>query len=242
MRLSRANLRVAGVASADKTDPSINRVHVTAAGETVATDGRAVMAVEPVDPERAARFPDVEPAEDAPGKYGVGLSLGSVRDAERLMPRDKRPSLGYVQITECNARWVELVTTDGARKRKVADLPMRGEFPEWRGAVASALAGTRVRVCVDRRALVRLLQALDKAAPDPGGRSPVFLELSGDGRPIVARVFNNSTNQRAVGLMKPLKVEGGKWLRRNAWEEGLAGGTDADAVSVRVVGGDKRGV
>ena len=219
MLLSKVNLAVAGVASTDKTDPVLNRVHLEADGTSVASNGRAIMAVAPVVPERAAQFPRVEDAEAGPGPGGVGLSLSTVADAGRAVPKaDKHPSLGYVQMTKLDAREIELMATDGVRKRKVSGMPMRGGFLPWRQMLRDAREGeAAVRVCVDRLSLMRLLKAMP---PDPGNRNPVFLEMRGDGRAIVARCVSVGTGQRVIGMVSPLDNRG-KWLEEDKWELGL---------------------
>jgi hypothetical protein len=217
--LSKVNLAVAGIAGTDKKDPVLNRVHLEADGTSVASNGRAVMAVAPVVPERAAAFPRVEDEEAEPGPTGVGVSLSTVADASKAIPKaDKHPSLGYVQVTRCDAREVELMATDGVRKRKVSGMPMRGGFLPWRQMLRTAREGkAAVRVCVDRLSLIRLLKAFP---PDPGNRNPVFLEMRGDGRPIVARAVSVGTGQRVMGMVNPLDAAG-QWLNEDGWETDL---------------------
>jgi hypothetical protein len=219
MLLSKVNLAVADVASRDKTDATLSRVHLEPDGSTVASDGRAILAVAPVVPERAALFPRVEDEEAEPGPRGVGASLETVRDAAKAIPKDKNhPSLQYVQVTKRDARELELMATDGVRKRKVSGLPMRGGFLPWRRMLREAREGeTAVGVCVDRVALIKLLRAMP---PDPGNRNPVFLEMRGNGRAIVARCVSVTTGQRVIGMVRPLDV-GAAWLKEDAWELGL---------------------
>lgn len=223
MRLSSCSLAAAGVASRAVSEPWFNRLHITPKGEAVASDGRAIIAVEPVDPERAVRLPGVEPAEAEPGPAGVGLPLDVVASAARSIPKEDKPSLHYAQVTRCDATRVELMTTDGSRTAKYGRPPMRGEFPGWREVVGAAMRGaTRSRVLVDRRALSSLLDTVDHACPDKARRNPVFLEVGGPGEPLVLRAFNGETNQHIVGVIRPLSA-GGKWLRRGEWEQELAG-------------------
>jgi hypothetical protein len=222
LKLSKANLAAAAIASADGTQPAIHRLHVEADGSTVAagTNARAFMAVSPVDPARAAQFPDVEGEEAAPGPDGVGVPLDVARSASTAIPKENRGSLHYVQLTRCSDREVELMATDGMRKRKHSGMPMRGRFPEWRGAVGAARAATRTRVCFDAKVLMQALSALLKACPDPGNRNPVFAEVGGSHDAVVLRGVNYESNQRAVVLVKPLDT-GGQWPEDSEWEAGL---------------------
>ena len=99
-------------------------------------------------------------------------------------------------------------------------MPMRGRFPEWRGAVGAARASTSVRICFDARVLMQALATMLKACPDRGNRNPVFMEVGGSHDAIVMRGVNLESNQRAVVLVKPLDT-GGQWPEDSEWEAGL---------------------
>jgi hypothetical protein len=224
LRLSRANLIVAEIASADKTEPAIHRLHVEADGSTAAagTAARAVMVVSPVDPPRAAQFPAVEVEEAAPGPGGVGVSLPVARKARMSIPLEKRDALHYVQITRCDEREIEMMATDGQQKWKTAGAPMRGRFPRWREAVARARSRARTRVCFDARVLMQALAAFLKACPDRGNRNPVFMEVGDSHDPILLRGLSQESNQSVVALVKPLNTDG-YWLPESDWERGVGG-------------------
>jgi hypothetical protein len=198
---------------------------VTAEGEAVASNGRALLVVEPVDPERAARLPAPSGAPEAePPPEGVGVPLDVATGALSAIPKEDKPSLKYALMTRCDPAGVELLTTDGARARRSSGPPARGGFPEWREEARKATANgaAKRRVLVDRRALSALLAALEKACPDKANRNPVFVEVGESDQPLVLRSLNLETGQHAVGVIKPLSA-GGKWLRRSGWEARLAG-------------------
>jgi hypothetical protein len=225
VRLSSCSLAAAGVASRSASEPWFRQLHITASGEAVASNGRALLVVEPVDPERAARLPAPSGAPEAePPGEGVGVPLDVATAAASAIPKEDKPSLKYALMTRCDPAGVELLTTDGARARRFSGPPARGGFPGWRDEVRAATAGgeAKRRVLVDRRALSALLAALERACPDKANRNPVFVEVGGSGAPLVLRSLNTSTGQHAVGIIKPLSA-GGKWLRRSGWEARLAG-------------------
>ena len=222
MRITRANLSVAGAASFDKKEPALNRVHLAADGSTVASNGSMLLAVGPPDPVRVAAFPSVDHDEPAIPKDGIGVSLGTVADVRRNLPTDRRIALQQAAVTRCDHARVEILTTDGIKSRTVSSAPMRGTFPKWRRLLAEERRkATTARVCVNRRELISLLKAIDEACPDRGHFSPVFLEIGGRNDGLVLRAQNYETKQRAIGMIMPTTVRGDGWLDESAWERGV---------------------
>lgn len=218
MLLSKANLMVIGVAGQNPKQPGLHRVHVSPDGATVAANGQMFMAIGPTD-ESKLHFPDVGERPDV-GSDGVGLSLEIAAQAIKNVPRDKRPSLQHVAITRCDERKVELTTTDTVKEQRVSAAPMRGVFPEWRSIIRNADTKASVtRICVNRRDLMKLLDAFDKACGD-GEDGPVFLTFGGPLDTMVLRGRNYGTRQQVIGIMAPADT-GGQWLVKDDWEEDL---------------------
>jgi hypothetical protein len=216
------NLAVADVANRDAKDVALHRVHLAADGSTVASNGRALMAVSPASKTKSKSFPELDEGNAEPPEEGVGLTLEDVRQLKRNFPTDKRPSLQYAQMTRCspakNPTTVALMTTDGKRHQMIKVQPARGKFPKWEGILAKARQkATRARVCVDRMSLVKLLQAIDRASPDAGGYNPVFIEIGGPEDAIVARSHNYESGQTVIGMVTPLAVV--DWLEESSWEK-----------------------
>lgn len=223
MLISRANLAVLHAASDDEKQPALNRVHLESDGTTVAGNGRMLMAVSPVPDELAEKFPMVgEESADIP-RGGVGLRLDLVADAVKGMPRDRRTSIQQAQLTRCDDEVVELMTTNGAKKRKSAGMPMRGKFPKWRGEWIKAKKKACVgRICFNGREMINTLTALLKACPDKGNFNPVFMQFGEETDGIVMRGMNYETGQAAVAMVNPLDTKG-QWMRESEWEKGLVG-------------------
>ena len=212
------NLAVAEVASRDAKDIMLHRVHFAPDGSTVASNGRALLAVSPPNRVRAQTFPELDEGDARPDKDGVGLTLEDVTRVKRNFPNDRRPSLQYAQMIRCTKIAVALLTTDGKTRQVVKGHPARGTFPKWKGMIAKARRkATRAHVCVDRQSLIKLLQAVDKACPDRGGYNPVFLEIGGPDDAIVIRARNHESVQEAVGMLTPLSVV--EWPDDSAWEK-----------------------
>ena len=93
MRITRANLSVAGAASTNKKEPALNRVHLDADGSTVASDGNAFLVIGPPDPTRVQGFPDADHSDATIPDEGVGISLDAIAVARRNLPTDKRIAL-----------------------------------------------------------------------------------------------------------------------------------------------------
>ena len=226
---SKFGLAVAMVASKDVRDVALNRVHLASDGSTVASNGRALLAVSPPLPAKARTFPQVEADMAETPANGVGMSLADVARVRRNFPTEKRPSLQFAQLTRCDDTKVELMTTDGKTHLKVAGALARGKFPRWRKVLAAAKKqANKARFCVDRQSLILALQAIDKACPDRGGYNPVFVEIGEPLDAVVLRSQNFETGQVALGIVRPLQVV--DWLKPGDWERGL--GKASGAVKV----------
>lgn len=221
MKLSRANLEVRRVASSDDKDAELSQVHIEQDGSTAASNGKSLLAVQPVSEERVgAALPTMEDECTVPSG-GVGVRLGVIDDTIRNLPKGNLGlELGYAVITECDEekRSIELTTTDLNKRRKVEGQIVRARFPEYRHILRRAKRAATKRVCVDRKELMNLLAAMDKACPHPD--NAVFIEFGGEKDGLVLRSVSVQTGQRAVGYTMPLDT-GGDWLVENEWEKKL---------------------
>ena len=219
MRYSKANLAVMHVASRDPVDAELGQVHLARDGSSVAANGWALMAVSPPKKASTKKFPDVGEPQARPPESGVGVPTKTVASALKNLPTDKRPQLQFVQMTQCSPTRVELMTTDGDRTAKVGARPVIGRFPKWRSILTKARERkVKARICIDRQRLVALLQAIDKAAPDPGDLNPTYIEIGGENEPIYVRAENSETRQRVVGIVTPIDTQG-KWIKTSKWEK-----------------------
>lgn len=249
MLLSRANLQVLDVVLRDKADLVLHQIRVEPDGSTVASDGHVLMAVSPVTerPPAFPEFPGEAEAENQiQTEGGIGINPEVTAKARRDIPRGALGlELGFAAITGCGPgrqNSVELTTTDLNRHLKVEGKKGKRAFYDWKtplaegrlgaatpegaqpgGAVGSrgvaGGAGGARRVCVDRRALVKLLQAIDAAAPDP--ENAVFIEIPpGEGAGLVLRARNAATGQSVVGLAMSTNTRG-EWLPLSEWEKAV---------------------
>lgn len=217
MLLSKSNLTVAKVASQSANDVGINCIRLNPDGSTVATNGKVVMAVGPVDTSKV-HFPDVG-TQVSPRNSGESIPLDMVEDVVRNLPKDKQMSLQHVAMTEPrDPRKVEFTTSDRRTAKRVEGMPKQEPFPNWKG-IFKKLRGTSapLRVCLNRKSLIELLTALESACPDKGGENPIFLEVSQDGSGMVLRCTNRETGQHSVGGITAYNT-GGQWMLPDSWE------------------------
>lgn len=218
MLFSRANLAVTSVAAKNSPKRVLNGVHFAADGSTVAANGKMILAVSPVD-ESKVKFPDVGGVTE-PGPDGVTISTEIVDQAIKNLPRERTPSSQHVVLTQCDKK-VEFTTVDRVKELRVAGRPVPDRFPSWRDVLRKAKRSTVTgRVCLNRRDLIQMLEAVDSACPDKGSENPVFIEFGGEHDGIVMRSLNYETGQQAVGFVMPLDT-GGKWLPQNDWVKRL---------------------
>jgi hypothetical protein len=212
MLYSKANLKVAGVASTNPYDGALNGVQFDPDGGTVASDGNALVAVGPV--KDGQHFPDVGQLAE-PGDDGTVLAPDFVAEVETIIPKDKRLSLQHVAMTVgSDSNKVEFTTIDkSGRVRRIAEYAKRERFPNWRATVKRAKGENPIRVCVGRKALLNVLKTIVDACPDSGD-SPIFLEIGGG---VVLRAVNKETGQHVVGVATSYNV-GDKWMETDAWE------------------------
>ena len=227
MLYSKANLRVAQVASANPYDGALCGVQFDADGGTAACDGNGLLAVGPARAE--THFPDVG-QRATPGSQGIVLKPDFVVEVEGIIPKDKRLSLQHVAMTVgSDPAKTEFTTIDkSGRVRRVAEWPKRERFPDWRAVVRKALGakdGEQIkRVAVGRKTLLGVLRALVDACPEAGD-APIFLEI---GNGVVMRAQNRETGQHVVGVAASFGVKDENWMPRDEWEkkivdQGVAG-------------------
>jgi hypothetical protein len=222
--LSKASLAVCSAASDDKTSPDVHRLHIEPDGSTVAGDGSALLAVGPVDEDRAGYFPPNDEPSATPPEDGVGISPAFAAKVSRGMPASSRASLQFAQMTRCDDTSVEMMTTDGIRRDKPSTPPQRRKFPNWKKAVKAAKnAATTGRVCVDAKSLIRWLQAAVKASQDRGTQVPVFISFGSEKDALFMRADNPTNRQRIIGYVVPLDTGGGWMNDDDEWEKGVVG-------------------
>lgn len=221
MRYSRHNFAVRHAASPHPNVPEFYRVQLEQDGSSVAADGHIVLAVGPADPERAESFPPNDHPNVSPPPDGVGIDPKLAATIERGMPPgNKHPSLQYAQLTRCDELRVELMTTNAVRYSRHGEPPARRKFTDWRKAVRAVRSrASKGRVVLDLKGMLRALNAINEATRDLGKSVPLFVEFGDDDDVLVMRTHNYVSNQRVLGVIKPMKLpEDMDWLEPDDWE------------------------
>lgn len=156
------------------------------------------------------------------GSDGLVLPLDTVERALKLMPKTSAV-LKHVALTKVGARMGFTSLDAKGDPTTNAGLAKREPYPDWRGIFRKVRGmGEGVRICISRKDLIQLLDAMEAACPDRSGYSPVFIEVSEDGSGLVLRSVNAETGQRVVGVVSTIETKG-QWLSRNVWERILFG-------------------
>lgn len=221
MKLSRANLLAVRVAGVDRKDEALRQLRVERDGSTAASDGTAIMVVEPVGDAASAAFPSLSAGEVSVGVGGVGLGKEVAEETLKNMPRGMLGvELGYAVMSRNDDRGAALTTTDLSKEQTVEGAKARKQFPEWTNVMREGRRDGNVRVCLDRRGLLRLLKAMEEACG--GGDHLAFMEVGEKG--IFVRGIDVRTGQRAMGYVKGVDVVG-EWLHYGNWERSVLGKT-----------------
>lgn len=221
--LSRANLGVVACASVKEFDAGLNGVRVEPDGSTVGSNGRMIMAVEPVD-ERLVVVREVGERVE-PGTSGMVLEKGFAEEVGKALPRGTagRGVAPVAVMTKCvadpgKAQFVT-VNKHGVAKT-LARRPKGAKYPDWKKSVREAVGvgGIVARVAVSRKELLQLLTAIDKAVPDPAKELPVFIEIGEKG--MLLRAADRLTGQRVLGALGVVHGQD-EWPEYGGFERGV---------------------
>lgn len=216
MILSRSNLKVVEVTDA-KGNAILNNVHIEPDGTTAASNGRAIICVSPVTIENRARITFLD---NTPQTKPVNVAAETVKDVLKNMPPDKTFG-GLLEHTDFADGSFSL--TDSIRKKKISAKVYPRDYFDYKEAFRKATkAKSQVRVVLNRKRLIEMLQAIDNVCQDGTGEAPVFIEFTDQGD-ILLRAQSLANDQRALAYMTSYKEEEGKWLEANEWERGITG-------------------
>lgn len=237
--LSKVNMQTVAVVSTDNFDRGLCGVRLEADGSTVASNGRMIMAVGPVVGK--VTFPDVGERQPIPGG-GLVLEAEHLKEALRNLPKDTKGRgqfAALVRPTPGGAGKVGLATVGLDGTERVVRKKVRTDgYPDWKRSLRKSYNAGRtrdpmtgedrkqVRCCVNRKDLIDLLTAMDKACPDRGAEDPIFIEF---GNGIVLRAAARDTGQHVVGTLNAYNTRG-EWLEYDAFEKETLGVTDVEGV------------
>ena len=220
MIVSKANLQVVHATKVDKNIPALDNVHIAEDGSTVGVGGKMMLAVSPVQKEVKKKLANVL---NESGGGNVSVSSETVRTVMRAIPTDKQ---FHGLLEHCNVEPLEggearVTMTDGKRRRNITGKLYPRDFLPWRKLMREASKvgeqGDSLRLVLNLKRLLLLLQTIEKVAPDTSGDNPVWIEFTDNGY-IIIRAVNMINGQRCVGVMSPYEGVEGKWLENGDWE------------------------
>jgi len=214
MILNKSNLVIVDLVKVDVGVPVLNNIHVRKDGTSVASNGRAVVAVSPVGSEVKGKLP-LEESRLKEGSEGITISAEFIREVLKNMPKDTMFGglLEHCDIDRSGA--VRL--NDGKRQRLLKGRLYDRDYVGFEEVFSRKRSGG-VRVVVNLKRLLLMLSVISKVCPDSSEETPVFLEFT-EQNDIVVRAENRKTGQRVIGIAKSYKSVEGKWLKSNLWEK-----------------------
>ena len=213
MILSHSNFMVHSAAEQDGRHPELFCLRIEPDGATVASSPEMLLACEPLPLD--VKFPNVGREIVDPSKEGTSVSLPVVQQVLKNMPGSTE--MKFAALTDCDDMRVGFTTVDREKEQSVAGVPISRKYPLWRRVLSAAFGTCTHRVCFTRKHLLSLLKTMDDATGDKSNNALVFISFGGETDPAIFRVMNYRTQQRLIGVLRPVDV-GDNWMRQSEWE------------------------
>lgn len=219
MIVSKNNLMVYDIGtSSDKKMPILANLHITEDGDTVVCNGKTVLLVEGVEPERAAEIPFAGKGPDR--ETAVTLPLDYVASLVRATPKDKQFGglLELIRIEEGRKEGiVQAVLHDGKGEKVSKRQEFGRKFIDFKGILKERFFSKKVKssFILERSRLIKTLQGFDKICGD----SPCFIEVTED-NDLFIRSIIPETGQRVMALVTGVVSE---WLPAGRFEKKFSG-------------------
>ena len=215
MIVSKSNLQAISVLKNDKGIPVLNNLRIERDGSTVAVGGKCVVVVSPVRKEVRENVP----LEETEISDGITVNRETVESVIKNIPKDTMFK-GVLEHADVNDKGAFIIT-DGKRHKKISGKLYDREYVNWKSVFENGENG--MRIVLNRKRLLLLLDTLDKICIDTSGESPVYIEFTDKGD-VLLKAINMVNGQRAMALMKTYKSEEGQWLKSDEWERSLKNG------------------
>ena len=214
MIVSKSSLKIVELTTTDKAISVLNNIHITHDGTLVAANGKAVIAVSPVNEELKKKLPIKESKKHKPAT----IESSTIKEVIRNMPRD---TMFQGLLEFCDFNDGNFTLSDGKRKKKIESKLYSRAYIEFRKLFKKISPfNSKHRIVLNRKRLIKLLQVIDNACPDSSGESPVYIDFTEDNG-MVLKAVNYKNGQRCIGIMNSYKGVEGNWLEPNVWEKKL---------------------
>ena len=221
MIVSRSNLQAVHVTRADAGVPMLDNVMIAADGSTCGTSGRSIVIISPVKKEIKEKLKTI--LKNTSSDKDILISADTAREILKTLMSDRKYGglLEHCNIEAVGSEEVKITLTDGKRSKTIHGRRYTRPYLPYQHVVRKAFDGAKensVRVAVNMKRMLHLLETIQKICPDSAGESPLFMEFSNDGE-IIIRAVNFVNTQRAIGIMTAYQGAEGKWLDYDEWEK-----------------------
>ena len=221
MILSKASLEIVRITKTDKQE-RLSMLHITENGDTIATNGRSLLAVSPVSEAGKKSFPLMDKGQE---EDKMTLPATFVEEVIKNIPKDVlfKGALEHCQIESVDNDTVVVYMTDGKRTNSIKGRKDARTYVPYEQVLDEALnyESKKIRIVLNLRRLLTLLKTIDKVCPDSTGETPVFLEFSEGKDVIVIRAYNRKTQQDIVAVLMAYRNIEGKFQINKEWESVL---------------------
>jgi hypothetical protein len=209
-----------GQLAAEKVVDDDGALQVNADGSSIATNRRVFLCTEGLAVERQKGVP----LRGGPlGGPSVVMTGETARELARAVPRDRKFGglLEHLDLYSENSEDFRAEMSDGKRSRsvKARALPAKIDSRPVLRRILRTMAEGKV-VCLNRRRLLRLLDALERVAEDSTGASRVWIGFGEDGD-VALRCVNWATGLRSLAWMRSYSGEDTKQPEASEWERAV---------------------
>jgi len=188
-------------------------------GSTFGSNKKVFILLGPVEEELRERLSILL---DTPLGNPVSITPESAREIIKNVPKDKKfdGMLEHVNIEEKDETEVKVFTTDGKRSRDLV-------FKQRERTANTDIIGKRieesltredaVKVCLNRKRLLKLLEVFDKATEDTSGEAPLWLSFTPEGD-VALRGWDYKYGRPILGYMNAYKGDDAQEPPRTDWE------------------------
>lgn len=191
-------------------------------GSALASNKKVFMVLGPVEKEVREKLVKILPDSD-PGAKRISITPETAREILKNVPRDKRYGglLEHVDMRADGSTGVNVEMTDGKRTRKF-QFKRRSKSSDA-GAVLNHIYRVmgnpdNTHMALNRKRLLMLLEAMEKASEDASGEAPVWISISREGD-IAIRGWDFKFGRPVLGYMSGYKGDGVEAPPYIDWEE-----------------------
>lgn len=219
MIVSKNALQVVHTTAAEKGIPILDNVHIDSDGSVVGSNRESVVVVSPLDEKFKKELVIQEEISEE-----LSLSGETIRDIIKFIGTDKKFKglLDHTDIKRVDNYTGQAVCHDGKRSKVIQTKVYPHPYYDYKSLIQNVFEKrSKVRLVLNRKRFLNLLQTINKICGDSGDFSAIFLEFT-ENNDLIVRAENNVSKQRVIGVSRGFKTD--KWMRLSKWEEELTGG------------------